>query len=91
MAKHTFNADDDVQPLLTRAQRVLKDKSEFLNRLIRQHGAAMIKIIHAERGEDMQQDELRESQTGDQPTPAPPPLPMPVIYHRARKPRPPKK
>lgn len=49
MAKHSFNADDDAESVLTTVEQVLRDKTEFLNRLIVAHGQAVIQSIMRER------------------------------------------
>lgn len=49
MSKHSFNADDDSESVLATVEAVLKDKTEFLNRLIQMHGQAVIQSIMRER------------------------------------------
>jgi len=47
--KHSFNADDDAESLLRAADRALRDKTQFINRCIRQAGPTIIKTINNER------------------------------------------
>ena len=49
MAKHSFNADDTSEAILVTVDLVLRDKTEFLNRLISVHGHATIQLIAADR------------------------------------------
>ena len=49
MPKHSFNADDGAEDILTLVERVIRDKTEFLNRLIVLHGRGTIETIMAER------------------------------------------
>ncbi len=49
MAKHSFNADDEAEEILLLAERALRDKTEFLNRLINKHGRQVIHTIMTER------------------------------------------
>lgn len=60
MAKHSFNADESAEEILTTVERVLRDKTEFINRLISIHGRATIHTIMRERQQAMH-DALRET------------------------------
>lgn len=55
MPKHSFNADDTTEGVLTTVEKVLKDKTEFLNRLVTTHGEAMIRHIMNERQRALRQ------------------------------------
>ena len=58
MPKHSFNADSTAEDVLTLVERVIRDKTEFLNRLIALHGRPTIETIMAER-----QQALRDAQS----------------------------
>lgn len=62
MAKHSFNADVNAEEILSTVELVLRDKTEFINRLITIHGRATIHTIMRER-EQALHESLRETPT----------------------------
>jgi len=72
MPKHSFNADAGAEDILTLVERVIRDKTEFLNRLIVLHGRGTIETIMAERQRALHDArELREDSEPYKPQPPP--------------------
>jgi len=58
--KHTFNAEGDTERLIQAAHRALKDKTEFINRCIRESGPDVLNLVNAERNAAVE-EALRET------------------------------
>jgi hypothetical protein len=51
MAKHSFNSDGTAEEILAVAVTTLRDKTQFLNRLIQDYGPTMIHRLMDERNQ----------------------------------------
>jgi hypothetical protein len=70
--KHTFNATPAAQGILDLAETGLGGRTEFINRLVVDHGMATIHRMMAERAQAVQTAEPPAAVTPPAPTPEPP-------------------
>ena len=51
LVKHSFNADEESEKLLVSAEKILRDKTEFINRCIQHAGPLVIENVNTERNQ----------------------------------------
>ena len=87
MPKHSFNADEAAESILSLVERALRDKTEFLNRLIILHGRLTIETIMQERQQALADTPALHDQSTQQGH-AHHTKPANPISYRTRRPRP---